>query len=263
MTNSPAAMTPLLGRAGALPPVPASVGQTFTLQAAAQAFRMMDELLDITCFDGPAGTGKTTACAYAAAQSKRKWRYCVLPLRAHPRDLIATVYEAVFQRPAGGTERLMSTTLVDRLCDGDIGLIADEVHHVGLQGAQQLRYLWDAAATRDTPFPLLLVGCDVRRELARAEEVRGRIARWVSFDLISDVEDVIAIAGAQHPRLALTDPKIIQKMNERIARRSIRAWHQIGKHIRFLPDSTSANKATGLTRDDVRLLRSMLGTDIA
>ena len=248
---------PLLSQSGSLPPLPTNVGTTLTLQRATTAFKIMDELQDITCFDGPAGTGKTTACAYAAAQSPRRWRYCILPLRANPRDLTATVYEAVFQRPGRGTERQMTSTLIERLCEGNIGLIADEMHHVGLAGAQQLRYLWDGAVRLGAPFPLLLVGCDVRRELDRAEEVRGRVARWVSFDLIADPEDVRAIASAQHPRLAATDPKVIEKMNERVARRSIRAWQQIGKHVPFLP--TTDTKSTGLSRDDVRLLRELLG----
>lgn len=260
MTSHPSSTSPLLSRAGSLPPLPSSVGQTLTLQRATTAFQIMDDLLDMTCFDGPAGTGKTTACAYSAAQSRRLWRYCILPLRAHPRDLIATVYEAVFQRPARSTERQMTNTLVDRLCEGNIGLIADEIHHVGLPGAQQLRYLWDSAARQGSPFPLLLVGCDVRHELDKAEEVRGRIARWVSFDLITDPEDVQAIAGAQHPRLAATKPDVIDKMNDRIARRSIRAWQQIGKHVPYLPSTDpSAKKVTGLTVEDVRHLRSMLG----
>jgi hypothetical protein len=250
-------------RAGALPPLPDSVGQTFTLQQAVTAFRIMDDLGDISCFDGPAGTGKTTACSYAAAQSSRSWRYCVLPLSARPKELIATVYEAVFQRSARGTERLMSSELTDRLSEQDIGLIADEVHHVGLPGAQQLRYLWDAAARHGTPFPLLLVGCNVRQELNKAEEVRGRVARWVSFDVISDLKDVQAIAAALHPRLAATDLKVITGLNDRVARQSIRAWHQIAKHIRYLPSTDpSAKKAAGLTRDDARLLRAFLG-DVA
>lgn len=251
--------TTLLHKAGALPPLPSNVGETFALRQAATAFRIMDDLHDITCFDGPAGTGKTTACAHAAAQSKRTWRYCVLPLRAHPKDLIAKVYEAVFQRPAAGTERAMSNDLTDRLSDGDVGLIADEVHHVGLPGAQQLRYLWDATACLGSPFPLLLVGCNVRQELDKAEEVRGRIARWVSFDVITDEADVQAIAAAQHPRLAATSTALIGKMNERVARQSIRRWHQIGKHIPYLPSSHGSKKVTGLTSDDVRMLRTLIG----
>lgn len=158
MTSQTTAVTPILSRAGILPPLPGNVGQTFALQKAVAAFRIMDAELDITCFDGPAGTGKTTACSYAAAESRRTWRYCILPLRTNPKNLTAKVYEAVFQRSARGTERQMTNMLVDRLCEGGIGLIADEIHHVGLAGAQQLRYLWDQAARQSAPFPMLLVG---------------------------------------------------------------------------------------------------------
>jgi len=264
MTSQNTAVPSTLSRAGVLPPLPSKVGHTFALQKAVAAFRIMDAELDITCFDGPAGTGKTTACSYAAAESGRTWRYCILPLRANPKDLTAKVYEAVFQRSARGTERQMTNVLIDRLCEGGIGLIADEVHHVGLAGAQQLRYLWDQAARQGAPFPMLLVGCDVRRELEKADEVRSRVARWVSFDVIADLEDVQAIAAAQHPRLAATKPDVIEKMNDRVARRSIRTWHQIGKHIPYLPSTDPSNKkATGLTAEDVRLLRSLLGDEAA
>jgi hypothetical protein len=264
MTAKPTPITVALSRAGTLPPLPETVAETYTVQRSTTAFRIMDDLADITCFDGPAGTGKTTACAYAAAQSTRLWRYSVLPLRAHPKDLIARIYQSVFQRPAHGTERQMATALVERFCEGNIGLIADEVHHVGLPGAQQLRYLWDEAARLGSPFPLLLVGCDVRRELAKAEEVRSRVARWVFFDLVTEEDDVLAIAGALHPRLAATKPDMILKMNDRIARRRIRDWQRISKHIKYLPSTdATGKKVTGLTANDVRQLRDILGEEAA
>ena len=226
---------------------------------------MMDAERDISCFETcPPGTGKTTASAIAAAQSNRTWRYCILPMVARPRDVTATIYTAVFERPAKGTERQMSDALRERLSDGDMGIVADEVHNVGLTGAQQLRYLWDGTAIYGTPFPLLLVGCAVRVELLKAEEVLSRVARWVNFGVVTDLHDAKAIASAQHPRLAATSDKIIEGMNNRIARRSIRNWTQIGKHVAYLPSTDpTGKKVTGLTAADVRLLRSMLGQDQA
>jgi hypothetical protein len=185
----------------------------------------------------------------------------VLPLKAHPRQLIATVFEAVFHRPGSGSERNMTAALIERLCEQNIGLIADEVHHVGLAGAQQLRYLWDQAARFATPFPLLLVGCNVDEQLSKAEEVRGRIARWVHFHTLEDPQDLIAIAAALHPRLAATSEVMLDKINRTHARRSIRAWQQIAKHIDLLPSTASgAKKVEPVTAADMRLLATMIGT---
>ncbi|TPG17054.1 ATP-binding protein [Pedococcus bigeumensis] len=262
MRNSKTAPASATVKAGNLPVTPENVGQTSTLQRAMLAFRIMDAESDISCFDGPAGTGKTTASSLAASQSNRTWRYCTLPLRGNPRDITATVFEAVTGRAARGTEREMRAALVDRLRDGTIGIIADEVHHVGLPGAQQLRHLWDACAVLGEPFPLLLIGCGVRVELARADEVRTRVARWVDFDLITDDEDVVALAGALHPRLAATSEKILVGINERVARRSVRTWSQIGKHIAYLPTTVvGAKKPEPITAADVHTLRDLLGIE--
>jgi hypothetical protein len=260
MRNSKTAPASAVVKAGHLPVTPDTIGQTSTLRQAMLAFKIMDDLNDITCFDGPAGTGKTTASSVAAAESRRTWRYCTLPLRGNPREITATVYEAVTSRAARGTEREMRAALIDLLSDGTIGIIADEVHHVGLPGAQQLRHLWDACGVLGRPFPLLLVGCGVRVELARAEEVRTRVARWVDFDLITEADDVVALASALHPRLAATEEKVLVGINERVARRSIRTWSQIAKHINYLPTTgTGAKKMSSITASDVHTLRDLLG----
>lgn len=260
MRNSKTAPASAIVKAGHLPVTPTSVGETSTLRRARLAFRIMDSENDISCFDGPAGTGKTTAASVAAAQSNRAWRYCTLPLRGNPREITATIYEAVTGRAARGTEREMRAALIERLSDGTIGIIADEVHHVGLPGAQQLRHLWDACGVLGRPFPLLLVGCGVRVELARAEEVRTRVARWVDFDLVTEPEDVVALATALHPRLAATSEKVLVGINERVARRSIRTWSQIAKHIDYLPSSDpNAKKPSSIAATDVHQLRDLLG----
>ena len=156
----------------------------------------------------------------------------------------------------------MSNVLRERLAVGDIGLIADEIHHCGLTGAQQLRYLWDSAQSEGKPFPLLLIGAEVRDQLSKAEEVRSRVARWVHFDVVTSMTDLRAVATALHPRLAATPDDVLTRINDRIARRSLRNWHQIGKHIKYLPDGDSKAKAAkALTGADVQYLRDLIGID--
>jgi hypothetical protein len=242
--------------------VPSAIGRTEPLERAAMAFRLMEAERDISCFDGPPGSGKTTAAAVAANESALSWRYCVLPLRANPREITAAVYTAVFNRDADGTERQMSTVLRKRLMDGDIGIIADEIHHCGVTGAQQLRYLWDGASISGSPFPLLLIGANVREQLSKAEEVRSRVARWVRFDQITDPDDIRAIATALHPRLGACSDEVLARINDVITRRSIRNWHQIGKHVKHLPDSQKDTKnPKPLTATEIKYLRDLTGVD--
>jgi hypothetical protein len=172
--------------------------------------------------------------------------------------------EGVFQHKAPPGERAASNLLLDRLIDGDIGLIADEVDHVGLPGMQQLRHLWDRAAGQGGSFPLLIVGCGVYQTLENADEVRSRVARWVSFDRVDDPADAAIIAAALHPRLAASNPPVIERINERVAGFSIRSWEQFAEHIDYLSSTDpAAKKPKGLTGDDVRQIRTMMGRGLA
>lgn len=247
-------------RIGGLPKLPSTVAETPTVVDALNVFTIMEAERDISCFDGLPGTGKTTAAGFAASRSEKvDWRYCMLPQRATPRAIAEALYVAVFQHKPPAGERLATDLLLDRLVSGDIGLIADEVHHVGLAGMQQLRHLWDKAADEGEQFPLLLVGCGVHQTLEQAAEVRTRIARWVNFDRIADPDSVAAIASSLHPRLAVTSQDVLDRINERIAGYNIRGWHQFAKHIDWATgDSSKGTKPKPLTGADVRKVRSLM-----
>jgi hypothetical protein len=242
-------------RYGGFPSLPGSIGMTDTLQDAVLAFRITDAECDIACFDGAPGAGKTTAASFVIEQSGRDWRYCRLPQAGSRRDLLEAVYRAVFRRQTTMTASKMFDALVERLMSGDIGVIADEAHHLGVSGIQQLRYLWDEAALHNARFPLLLVGYDLSAELDNADEVRRRIRRWVYFEEYLDTDTATIIAAALHPRLAVTKPAIIKRLNEGLARRSIGNWETLAIHIKYL-DTTdpTGTKVTGLDEADVRRL---------
>lgn len=168
------------------------------------------------------------------------------------------LYEAIFGWGGPNNEREATDAVVHRLAEGDIGVVIDEVHHVGLLGMQQYRHVWDRSCVYERPFPMLLVGCDVRETLARASEVRQRIARWVLFDLVQHPDDLKALAAELHPRLAVTPDGVLKTINEKITKGNIRDWYQFAKHIDYLP-SSAAPKPTKIAGEDVRRLRNMLG----
>lgn len=249
-----------LSRFGMLPTIPENWAITSTVEDALFAFRITDDRADIACFDGQAGAGKTTTASWAARQSPRDWRYCTLPLNGNRKDLLSVVYRAVFRIEQVPDADRMHLRLVDRLARGDIGIIADEAHHLGLRGIQHLRYLWDAVVHLDARFPMLLVGCDVEPAIESATEVRRRIRRWVHFDQVLSDETAMVIAATMHPRLAVTDSKLIERMNKRLAGATIGGWENIAMHIDYLPDSNTTGKPKPLTvKDAARISRILHG----
>lgn len=259
-TNLLKQQNPVPDTAGMFPAPPDTVANLLSVTQSRTATGMTVDFRDIACFDGESGTGKTTAVTLATQQvGGVNWKYCIPPQRATTKGAMLALYEAVFGWCGPLSEREAIAALVSRLSEGDLGVVIDEVHHVGLLGMQQYRHLWDRACIHGEPFPMLFVGCNVREILARAEEVRGRISRWVLFDYIQHPEDLVTLTRELHPRLAVTSKKALGRINENITDGSIRAWHQFAKHIDYLPSTTGSGRPKPITSEDVRLLQSLLG----
>jgi hypothetical protein len=257
--ETPREPEPVPSSAGKFPPPPEQVAPLRALAQARTATSMAAAFRDITCFSGQPGPGKTTSVTLATRDvDDVTWRYCVPPQRATTKGAMLALYEAVFGWNGPQNEREATDALVRRLAEGDLGVVIDEVHHVGLLGMQQYRHVWDRACILDQAFPMLLVGCDVPATLERADEVRTRIARWVLFDFIQNPEDLKTLTHELHPRLAATSAPALARINDNITDGNIRAWAQFAKHIDFLASTTG--RARALTGEDVRLLQTMMGT---
>lgn len=251
---------PVPDTAGMFPAPPDTVANLLSVTQSLTATRLTVDFRDISCFDGESGTGKTTAVTLATQQvGGVNWKYCIPPQRATTKGAMLALYEAIFGWCGPLGEREAIAALVSRLSEGDLGVVIDEVHHVGLLGMQQYRHLWDRACIQGEPFPMLFVGCNVREILARAVEVQGRIARWVLFDYIQHPEDLVTLTRELHPRLAVTSQKVLARINENITDGNIRAWYQFAKHIDYLPSSTGKGMPKPITSEDVRLLQNLLG----
>ncbi len=265
MTTNTTPFTPTITTAagglmqpGRFPPLPNSVAPLAAVNQAQLHVRLTIQHRDISAFDGDPGNGKTTAATLATANSDGvDWRYCVPPQRATTKGMMLALYEVVFGYRSNLAERLAQDALVRRLIEGDIGLVVDEVHHVGVVGMQQLRHLWDMTCVQNRPFPMLIVGCNVRETLSRAPEVHGRIARWTRFDTVHHPADLTTLMAHLHPRLEASTPTRIDNLNKRFGG-SIRAWHQFAKHIDALPGTTT-HPTSALTQAEVRELQTVLG----
>lgn len=240
---------------GKFPDLPTTVATLPTVQHAAIAAAKAVEFRDITCFYGDTGTGKTTAVTYATTHADGvEWRYCVPPQKTNTKGMMLAVYEAVFRVASPKTERDAENAVMHRMAEGDLGLVVDEVHHIGAVGMQKLRNIADQAATYGHPFPMIFVGCDVPSVLAAAREVRGRVARWVPFGYLHDDEDLLDYVTALHPRLAATPINTLRDINERIVDRELRGWHHFAKEIINQP-----GKPKALTATEIRHIRIGLG----
>lgn len=170
-------------------------------------------------------------------------------------DVAASLYEALTgEREARGRvkQHAMRDRCLDVLADGRTGVIADDVHIIGVKGLQTLRWYHDqVVAIRDADdagFPLWLVGVDVLSAVESCAELSSRLDDWTRFEHLK-IEDVVHHVRGLHPRLAETDYKRIVELDAR-GRGNLREWTKIFRTLRLLwPDATGP-----LTADDVRNL---------
>ena len=126
----------------------------------------------IALWDGPVGTGKTSALLDYC--SRGEYRYVVVTIvdGATPKQAMDEIARAVLGRRVHGTlADIRNEVLAElRRSAGRLVIAVDEAQNLRAVGIKQLRYLSDRALMEGFPFALLLVGYGVERAISRSPE---------------------------------------------------------------------------------------------
>ncbi len=185
------------------------------------------QLGGIVTFDGPAGTGKTTTATVTAAESKIRFVYTKLRHGARTKETAEALFAALHPHEAlrdRTKERQLIADCTDALMAGNVGVIADEVHRIGLPGMLLLCSVWDDVKNQTgRGFPLFLVGCNVHSAIATVEELDTRILARANFHPLA-VDDVLPVVQAMNTRCAATPESRLAQVDKLWARGNLRRW---------------------------------------
>jgi hypothetical protein len=180
----------------------------------------------IVTFDGPSGTGKTTTTTVAATESRIRFVYTKLRHGARTKETAEALFTALHPHESLGRrkERELISDCADALMPGNVGVIADEVHRIGLPGMLLLCSVWDSVKNETgRGFPLFLVGCKVHSAIATVEELDTRVLTRANFHPLP-TEDVLPVVQAMSDRCAATPVGRLEQVDKLWARGNLRKW---------------------------------------
>lgn len=221
MTDTEAAT---LGHGFALPE---GVVATPALRTGLIAARMLLSSDRIAFFDGPPGTGKTTAATVIAGITQRPVAAITLPYRPAPLDVLRQVIHALTGHLGVGTKSDMEEECSMLLRDWGGLLIIDEVQNAGTPGIQTLRYLHDRSGCT---FALLLVGWQALRTIQEHPDLESRIIAKVVFEPLTG-KALLDFLRASDARYAQTPTKVLQHINEVYAAGNLRHWNYLARAL--------------------------------
>lgn len=133
--------------AGRLPRLPVTPVSTPCFDTGCYVATMAYRTKSIVTFNGPSGTGKTITAVSAVKDLPMRFIYAKLRHRAGTKEVATAIHAALHpdQRLIGRVrEADYIDSCVDALSLGTIGIIADEVHYVGVPGLIMLAQLWES-----------------------------------------------------------------------------------------------------------------------
>lgn len=218
-------------------------------------------LRGITTFDGASGTGKTTTAVSLARESPMRFVYLQLRHRAGTNEVAEAVYQALHNGHRLGTrasKRHYIEESTDSLCSGRLGLIADEVHYIGVPGMILFAQMWESVRMyTGEGFPLFLIGSEVNAAISSAPELDTRVIARASFHFLEG-EDLLAAINTMDSRCAATPDRRLLDVDKACCRGRLRLWRTFMRIVNLNP----ATAGTEITREEARAFLLTQGKDV-
>ena len=202
--------------------LPEGVYPTGLLQAGFVNVRMLLNTNRMGVFDGPPGTGKTTAARICAEYAGRPVINIQMSHRPSPLEILRLLLRDLTGVMGNGTKSEMEEELRYLLSDWHGLLIIDEVQNLGAAGIQEVRYLHEVSGMG---FALLFVGWDAVNTMKKYPDMESRLFVRVDFAPLTGEELLQTVRGL-HPTLADTAVEVIRHINDIACKGNLRLWDQ-------------------------------------
>lgn len=182
---------------------------------------------------GPPGTGKTLAAHTVTAELLEDFKGVTdvlrvvrvqVPRSRSPKTLYVEWLHALTGHLIRGTEYELKYELLDLLGDGRTLSVVDEAQHLGADGLEQVREIYDRI---DGNVPLVVVGSSTVKDVLHASpQLHSRVARPVRFEPINRAE-LPALLAEYHTLFRDADRALIERIDNRFAHRNFRRWARV------------------------------------
>jgi hypothetical protein len=181
----------------------------------------------IGLFDGPVGTGKTTAARWAMDAMQTPFSYVIIPSRRRPLAGLKAICKSLTgEQQSGDTEALENIALEYLTGWGGL-LVVDEAASLGTSGMAQFQYLHDAS---EESFGLLFVGHGTQQRIRPNATLDDRIVDRAMFYRL-DGQELLAVLRDMDPRLANTPKAVLARLDNRLCDGVLRSWSKVLLHL--------------------------------